>query len=84
MAKSDETIKTTDNKCKRGVGKGDSILVELRTGAATMEISVENSQEDKNKCTICPAIALLGICQGDHCWGKAWGSNRREQQGTHA
>lgn len=59
-----------------------SLFVEMQIGAATPEISTENSQKNQNKSTEYPAIPVFGMCQGldillhrcllshDHCHPK--------------
>ena len=42
-----------------------ALLVEMQAGAATLENSLEVSQKTKNRTTLDPAIALLGIYPRD-------------------
>ena len=42
-----------------------ALLVEMQTGAATLENSMEVPQKTKNRTTLNPAIALLGIYPRD-------------------
>lgn len=59
--------KTKDNKFWEDVGEGRVLIngpfkgVNMQTGTFTVEVSVEVSQEVKNRFTIQPATVLLGI-----------------------
>ena len=53
-------IKNTRNKCWQGCGE-NVLLVGLKTGAATVDNSMEVPQKVKNGTTLNPAIVLICI-----------------------